>query len=89
MTVARARLKDVLDRVADGEDVVLTHHGRAVAVIARPDRYASRRVTRTSRDAEALARRLRTGAPDPIDLPPGAAERMVDELYAERADGWR
>ncbi|MGH3265069.1 MAG: type II toxin-antitoxin system prevent-host-death family antitoxin [Trebonia sp.] len=34
---ARATLPDVLDRVAKGEEVTITRHGRAVAVVMRPD----------------------------------------------------
>jgi plasmid stability protein len=39
MTVseARAALPDVLDRVAKGEEVTITRHGRPVAVVMRPD----------------------------------------------------
>jgi prevent-host-death family protein len=40
MTVseARAALPEVLNRVAEGEEVTITRHGRAVAVIARRGR---------------------------------------------------
>jgi antitoxin (DNA-binding transcriptional repressor) of toxin-antitoxin stability system len=39
MTVseARAALPHVLDRVAQGEEVMITRHGRPVAVVMRPD----------------------------------------------------
>jgi antitoxin (DNA-binding transcriptional repressor) of toxin-antitoxin stability system len=39
MTVseARAALPEVLNRVEAGEEVTITRHGRAVAVIVRPD----------------------------------------------------
>lgn len=34
---ARAALPEVLDRVAEGEEVTITRHGRPVAVVIRPD----------------------------------------------------
>jgi len=34
---ARAALPEVLDRVAGGEEVTITRHGRPVAVVIRPD----------------------------------------------------
>jgi antitoxin (DNA-binding transcriptional repressor) of toxin-antitoxin stability system len=39
---ARAALPEVLNRVEDGEEVTITRHGRAVAVIVRPDILWSR-----------------------------------------------
>jgi prevent-host-death family protein len=44
MTVseARAALPEVLNRVEDGEEITITRHGRAVAVIVRPDIMWSR-----------------------------------------------
>ena len=44
MTVseARAALPEVLDRVADGEEITITRHGRPVAVVIRPDVIWSR-----------------------------------------------
>lgn len=44
MTVseARAALPEVLNRVAGGEEITITRHGRAVAVIVRPDIMWSR-----------------------------------------------
>lgn len=34
---ARAALPEVLDRVAEGEEVTITRHGRPIAVVIRPD----------------------------------------------------
>ena len=52
MTVseARAALPEVLNRVSEGEEITITRHGRAVAVIVRPDIMWSR-----SRAQDALA----------------------------------
>jgi antitoxin (DNA-binding transcriptional repressor) of toxin-antitoxin stability system len=52
MTVseARAALPEVLNRVEAGEEVTITRHGRAVAVVVRPDIMWSR-----SRAADVIA----------------------------------
>jgi antitoxin (DNA-binding transcriptional repressor) of toxin-antitoxin stability system len=34
---ARAALPEVLNRVAEGEEVTITRHGRPIAVVVRPD----------------------------------------------------
>ncbi len=41
-TEVRADLARVLDRVAEGEEITITRHGRPVAVLVRPDRLRSR-----------------------------------------------
>lgn len=52
---ARATLPELLDRVSAGEEVTITRHGVAVAVVVRPDSVRSRRAD----DALAAAERLR------------------------------
>jgi antitoxin (DNA-binding transcriptional repressor) of toxin-antitoxin stability system len=37
LSEARAALPDVLTRVAQGEEITITRHGRPVAVVVRPD----------------------------------------------------
>ena len=37
MTEARAKLPQVLDRVAAGEEITITRRGKPVAVVMRPD----------------------------------------------------
>jgi len=51
---ARAALPEVLDRVAGGEEVTITRHGRPVAVVIRPDILWSRRVGGALDDAERI-----------------------------------
>jgi PHD/YefM family antitoxin component YafN of YafNO toxin-antitoxin module len=34
---ARAALPEVLNRVAEGEEITITRHGRPIAVVVRPD----------------------------------------------------
>jgi prevent-host-death family protein len=45
MTVseARAKLPSLLDRIGAGEEVTITRHGRAVAVLIRPEALRARR----------------------------------------------
>jgi antitoxin (DNA-binding transcriptional repressor) of toxin-antitoxin stability system len=83
---ARAALPDVLDRVARGEEVTITRHGVAVAVVVRPDALRSRRADEVLAGAakvQDLLAAARAGA-----LPRGglSAER-ADELVAEVRSG--
>lgn len=39
---ARATLPELLTRVEDGEEVIITRHGRPVAILVRPDVMRSR-----------------------------------------------
>ena len=56
MTVseARAALPEVLDRVAEGEEVTITRHGRAVAVVVHP--FRPDHLVEPSRGVEAAQR---------------------------------
>jgi antitoxin (DNA-binding transcriptional repressor) of toxin-antitoxin stability system len=89
MTVseARAALPEVLNRVAEGEEVTITRHGRAVAVIVRPDIMWSRS---RAEDALAEAEQLRTlmRAAAEGELPAsGLTQEYAEELIAAiRAD---
>jgi antitoxin (DNA-binding transcriptional repressor) of toxin-antitoxin stability system len=90
MTVseARAALPEVLNRVAEGEEITITRHGRAVAVIVRPDVIWSR-----SRAGEAMSesdqlRDLLAAAAD-SELPAagvtdGYAEELIAAIRADR-----
>lgn len=84
MTVseARAALPEVLNRVAEGEEVTITRHGRAVAVIVRPDVIWSRsRAGDVLAEAERLERMLQ--AAGAAELPAGGlTEEYADELIA-------
>src|SRR4051794_15680318 len=42
---ARAALPQILERVLAGEEVTITRHGRAVAVVVRPDALRARRAS--------------------------------------------
>jgi antitoxin (DNA-binding transcriptional repressor) of toxin-antitoxin stability system len=89
MTVseARAALPEVLNRVSEGEEITITRHGRAVAVIVRPDIMWSR-----SRAEDALAeadqlRALMRGAGE-SELPAsGLTPDYAEELIAAIRSG--
>ncbi len=51
---ARAALPQILDRVTEGEEVTITRHGRAVAVVIRPDVLRTRRAEGALEAAEAV-----------------------------------
>ena len=89
MTVseARAALPEVLNRVADGEEITITRHGRPVAVIVRPDILWSRsHASDLLEQAERLNEMLRAAAGSPRS-PDGISVEYAEELVAAvRAD---
>jgi antitoxin (DNA-binding transcriptional repressor) of toxin-antitoxin stability system len=79
---ARAALPEILDRVLSGEEVTITRHGRAVAVVVRPDAIRVRRADQVLADAERLRDLFdRSRAAQLSDAPEISAER-ADELVA-------
>ena len=76
---ARAALPEVLDRVAEGEEVTITRHGRPVAVVIRPDILWSRRVGGALDDAERIHELLAEAAGTPLPLETQAPETQVPE----------
>lgn len=89
MTVseARAALPEILNRVAEGEEITITRHGRAVAVIVRPDILWSRsRAEDVLAEADRLEDLLRAAAERPLPAR-GLTEEYAEELIAAiRAD---
>jgi prevent-host-death family protein len=90
MTVseARAALPEVLKRVAEGEEITITRHGQAVAVIVRPDVMWSRS---RAEDALAEADQLRAlmhaaaGSELPVGgLTPDYAEELIAAIRSGR-----
>lgn len=80
---ARAALPALLSRVAAGEEVTITRHGEAVAVLVRPDALRSRRAGSALAAAGRLDQMLdvaRGGGPLPGD---GVSVARADELVAE------
>jgi antitoxin (DNA-binding transcriptional repressor) of toxin-antitoxin stability system len=85
---ARATLPELLDRVAAGEEVTITRHGVAVAVVMRPDAVRVRRADRALADAEHLRdlvdRGRTTRLSDVPTITPGRAKRLVRDVESSR-----
>jgi antitoxin (DNA-binding transcriptional repressor) of toxin-antitoxin stability system len=89
MTVseARAALPEVLNRVADGEEITITRHGRPVAVIVRPDILWSRsRAQGVLEEAERLTEMLREVEKTPMSRG-GISAEYAEEIIAEIREG--
>jgi antitoxin (DNA-binding transcriptional repressor) of toxin-antitoxin stability system len=85
MTVseARAALPEVLNRVAEGEEVTITRHGRAVAVIVRPDIVWSRsRAEVVLDEAASMHALLESVANDDLTAGAGVSAEYAEELIA-------
>ncbi|MGH3904130.1 MAG: type II toxin-antitoxin system Phd/YefM family antitoxin [Pseudonocardiaceae bacterium] len=76
---ARARLPEVLDRVADGDEITITRHGWPVAVVVRPDALRTRRAEATIRQARRIGDLLSAAGQQPLASAGLSAER-ADEL---------
>lgn len=80
---ARAALPRILERVLAGEEITITRHGQAVAVVVRPDTLRARRASERMADAErvrdllAQSRRLRLRSRGTL------SELQADALLAE------
>lgn len=83
---ARGALPEILDRVTAGDEVVLTRHGQAIAVIVRPDALRVRRAEGTLRSAEDLHDRL--AAARSMSRPSGSlGRRRAEKLVADMRSG--
>jgi antitoxin (DNA-binding transcriptional repressor) of toxin-antitoxin stability system len=79
---ARATLPELLSRVDEGEEITITRHGRAVAVLVRPDALRSRRIGPLLDQAEELDRQLTHARTEP--LPEGGlSSRRAEELVRD------
>ena len=86
---ARAALPRILEKVTEGEEVTITRHGRAVAVVVRPDALRTRRAEAALETAEAGRDLLvdagaRTLGSGPV-LTVGRAEELVDDMRTSRS----
>ncbi len=79
VTEARSILPELLDRVADGEEITITRHGVAVAVVLRPDAVRVRRAAQTIERAQEI-RDLVSAARDHPLPPAGVPSERADEL---------
>ncbi|MHB8467381.1 MAG: type II toxin-antitoxin system Phd/YefM family antitoxin [Acidimicrobiales bacterium] len=82
-TEARASLPELLDRVASGEEVTITRHGRPAAVLVRPTALRTRRADRAFESAGAIRRALADGRDAPLPTKRGLSTARAEELVAE------
>jgi len=79
---ARAHLPELLDRVERGEEVTITRHDRAVAVVVRPDTLRARRAEAAMAGAAALQGVLDEMRGRPLEAATGLDEDRAEELIA-------
>lgn len=91
MTEARATLPDVLDRVAAGEEITITRHGRRAAVVIRPEALRTRRAEKSFAAADEIAASLAAAraGDGPQVAGQGLTPERADELVAEIRQGRR
>ena len=85
MTVseARARLAEIVALVAAGEEVTLTKHGVAAAVVVRPDSLRVRRAESTFVHAAAVGELLTAGVARGLARRPRLSAEKAEALVAE------
>ena len=84
---ARAHLRSLLERVKDGEEIVLTQYGQAVAVLIHPSRLRDRRASAVLDAAARRLEELRAARRHPDrgqGLSAARAEELVTEVRAAR-----
>ncbi len=85
---ARAALPELLDRVIAGDEVTITRHGVAVAVVMRPDSVRARRADQALADAGHLRDLVDRGRSSRLSDVPAistdAAERLVHDVATSR-----
>lgn len=77
---ARAALPEILDRVSAGEEVTITRHGRAVAVVVSPQALRSRRSDQALAGAERLRDAFHRGRSISLDDSPTMTQEQADDL---------
>ena len=83
---ARASLTELLDRVADGEEITITRYGRPAAVLLRPDAVRTRRAEQTIGRARQIGTLVATAREQP--LPPATVPaQRIDELIEALRSG--
>lgn len=80
---ARAALPEILDRVVAGEEVTITRHGEAVAVVVRPDAMRVRRADHALAEAERVRDLLERARTRRLDDASMLAAPRADELVAD------
>ncbi|MEJ7804260.1 MAG: type II toxin-antitoxin system Phd/YefM family antitoxin [Candidatus Limnocylindria bacterium] len=83
VTEARATLPELLDRVADGEEITITRHGKPVAVVLRPDAVRSRRAAGAIEHAQKIGDLLTAARDRPlpdIGVSKERAKQLVEDV---------
>lgn len=85
MTVseARAALPRILECVNDGDEVTITRHGKAVAVIVRPDTFRARRATAALDAAAVISGVLDRGRATDLGSSPSLTRKQAAAIAAE------
>ena len=83
VSAARAILPDLLDRVLAGEEVTLTRHGQAIAVIVRPDALRVRRAGGILAAATRLQELIDRGGSMPLATIPTMSADRAEALLAD------
>jgi prevent-host-death family protein len=83
LTDARSSLPALLDRVARGEEVTITRHGRSAAVLIRPDTLRSRRADAALAVANEVRELLEAAKNAPLTTEEALDEEYADALVAE------
>jgi prevent-host-death family protein len=85
---ARSTLPELLGRVENGEEVIITRHGQPVAVLVRPDALRSRHAGEALDDAarvhDLLAEAATTSLPESAGLTEQRAEELITAIRAGR-----
>jgi prevent-host-death family protein len=84
---ARAALPELLNRVEGGEEVMITRHGRTVAVVVRPDALRARRAGTALANAERVHELLATARATALPRSAGLTPERAAELIAEIRTG--
>jgi antitoxin (DNA-binding transcriptional repressor) of toxin-antitoxin stability system len=84
---ARASLPELLDRVASGEEVTITRHGQAVAVLVRPDTLRVRRADDALAAAAKVRDLLAAGRRSPLPTKHGLTQSRAKELIGDIRKG--
>jgi len=80
---ARAELPALLDRVRAGEEITITRHGEAVAVMVRPDALRTRREGDGALAAARLREALEAARAEVLPAASGLSVERADELVAD------
>jgi predicted nucleic acid-binding protein/antitoxin (DNA-binding transcriptional repressor) of toxin-antitoxin stability system len=73
----------MIERVMAGEEITLTRHGQAVAVVVRPEVLRARRADHALASAADLADVIDQGRRSPLRDRPTLSEERADALIAD------